>query len=322
MNMIQYWKGCHSKGIDVIMSGSTPLTQGLLCSLVKKKLKIPFIYNLQDVFPDSLVHAGLARKNSILWKIGRKIEDYTYKNADKIIGISQDIKENIMAKGVPESKIVIIYNWIDTQKVHPIQRYDNLLMKELGLEEECFYVVYAGNLGKAQNIGGIIDAAASLRKEKDIRFLIFGSGAEEEKLKKKINDLLLENIELYPLQPESRVAEVYSLGDVCIVSCKKGYGKNAFPSKAASIMATGTPIIASFDKESELCDLLEKNNAGIYTEPEDTISLVNAIKYLKEHKEEAGKMGINGRSLAEKTFEKKICTAAYVDVINNVLNNK
>ena len=120
-NMIQYWKGCHSKGTDVIMSGSTPPTQGLLCSLVKKKLKVPFIYNLQDVFPDSLVHAGLARKNSILWKIGRKIEDYTYKNADRIIVISQDIKQNIMAKGVPESKIVIIHNWIDTQEVHPVQ---------------------------------------------------------------------------------------------------------------------------------------------------------------------------------------------------------
>lgn len=92
-NMIQYWKGCHSKGTDVIMSGSTPPIQGLLCSLVKKKLGIPFIYNLHDVFPDSLVHAGLARKNSILCKIGRKIEDYTYKNADKIIVISQDIKK-------------------------------------------------------------------------------------------------------------------------------------------------------------------------------------------------------------------------------------
>ena len=113
-NMIQYWKGCHSKGIDIILSGSTPPTQGLLCSLVKKKLKVPFIYNLQDVFPDSLVHAGMARKNSILWKIGRKIEDYTYKNTDKIIVISQDIKENIMAKGVPESKIGIVHNWIDT----------------------------------------------------------------------------------------------------------------------------------------------------------------------------------------------------------------
>lgn len=300
VNIIQYVKGVKNKDSDIIISGSTPPTQGLLCSLVKKKLKVPFIYNLQDVFPDSLVHAGLARKNSILWKIGRKIEDYTYKNADKIIVISQDIKENIMAKGVPESQIGIIHNWIDTQKVHPVQKSDNLLMKELGLEEDGFYVLYAGNLGKAQNIGGIIDAAASLREETGIRFLIFGSGAEEEKLKKKINDLSLDNIEIYPLQPASRVAEVYSLGDVCIVSCKKGYGQNAFPSKAVSIMATGTAIIASFDRESKLCDLLEKNNAGIFAEPEDTTSLVDAIKYLEEHKEEAEKMGMNGRSLAER----------------------
>lgn len=129
------------------------------------------------------------------------MEDYTYKNEDKIIVISQDIKENIMAKGVPESKIVIIRNWIDTQKVRPVRQSENLLMKEFGLEEDCFYAIYAVNLGKAQNIEEIIDAAASLREETGIRFLIFGSGAEEEKLKKKINDLSIDNIEIYPLQP-------------------------------------------------------------------------------------------------------------------------
>lgn len=318
-NIIQYWKGIHAKDIDIIISGSTPPTQGLLCSFVKKKLGVPFIYNLQDVFPDSLVHAGLAKKNSILWKIGRKIEDYTYKNADKVIVISRDIKENIMEKGVPESKIVVIHNWIDTQKVKPVQKSDNLLMKEFGPKGDCFYVVYAGNLGKAQNVEGIIDAAANLRKENDIRFLIFGNGIEEEKLKKKINDLSLGNIEIYPLQPESRVAEVYSLGDVCIVSCRKGYGSNAFPSKAISIMATATPILASFDRESELCKILEEKGAGLCSEPENAEDLVDIIKHLKNHRKEAEHMGANGRRIAEEQFSKEVCTMKYVEAIKDLI---
>ena len=317
-NIVQYWKGTHTKNIDVIFGSSTPPTQGLLCSLVKKKLKVPFIYNLQDVFPDSLVHAGLTQKGSLLWKIGRKIENYTYEYADQIIVISEDIKKNIMEKGVPESKITVIRNWVDTDKVYPIEKKDNRLRKELQLKDDIFYVVYAGNLGKAQGVEILIDAANQLENEKNIEFLIFGNGVEEELLKNKITNLKLKNIIIYPLQPEARVAEVYSLGDVCIVSCRKGYGRNAFPSKTVSIMATATPIIASFDKESELCDLLEEYKAGIYSEPENADYLVDVIQYLKHHDDERKKMGINGRKLVEKQFSKEMCTEKYVVPLNNL----
>ena len=132
VNLAQYFKGVRVKNVDVVMGSSTPPTQGILCALVAKKLskkygkKVPFIYNLHDVFPDSLATTGLAGKGSFLYNIGTKIANYTYRNADAIIVISQDIKENIMAKGVPEDKIVIIPNWVDTDQVYPIDRKDNL----------------------------------------------------------------------------------------------------------------------------------------------------------------------------------------------------
>lgn len=94
-NIIQYHKGIRAKNIDVIFAGSTPPTQGLLCGLVKKKLtkknghEVPFVYNLQDVFPDSLVNAKMTTEGSFLWKLGRKIENYTYSSADIIIVISK-----------------------------------------------------------------------------------------------------------------------------------------------------------------------------------------------------------------------------------------
>ena len=111
VNLVQYQKGCRADDVDVIMAGSTPPTQGVLCGLVKKRLtkryghRVPFIYSLQDVFPDSLVTAGLAKKGGLLWKIGRKIEDYIYRSADAIIVISEEIKKNIMEKGVASVSI-------------------------------------------------------------------------------------------------------------------------------------------------------------------------------------------------------------------------
>lgn len=114
----QFCKGVFAKdarSCDLMFISSTPPIQGAMAALVKKCRRdhIPFIYNLQDIFPDSLVGTGLAKKDGLLWKIGRVIENFTYRNADKIIVISQDFKRNIMAKGVPEEKIEVIYNWVD-----------------------------------------------------------------------------------------------------------------------------------------------------------------------------------------------------------------
>lgn len=113
VSMLQFYYGVRAKDIDLIYVASTPPTQGALAALVKKFKHKPFVYNLQDIFPDSLVGTGLAKKGGLLWKIGRVIETFTYRNADKIIVISEDFKSNIMAKGVPEEKIVVVYNWVD-----------------------------------------------------------------------------------------------------------------------------------------------------------------------------------------------------------------
>ena len=114
-------KDAHS--CNVMFVASTPPIQGAMAAMVKKCRRdhIPFVYNLQDIFPDSLVGTGLAKKDGLLWKIGRRIENFTYRNADKIIVISQDFKRNIMAKGVPEEKIEVIYNWVDENAITPVK---------------------------------------------------------------------------------------------------------------------------------------------------------------------------------------------------------
>ncbi len=322
VHLRQYQCAIKEPDIDVISAGSTPPTQGMLCALVKRKLSkrygrnVPLIFALHDVFPDSLVNAGMTKKGSLVWKLGRKVEDYTYRNADKIIVISEDIKRNIIDKGVPEEKIQLIYNWIDTEAVHPVAWEDNALAKELELRREDFHVVYAGNLGKAQGVGVILDAAQQLKNRKDIKFLIFGNGAEEENIRTAIETEQLTNVELYPLQPAARVAEVYSLGDVCIVACKKGNGVNAFPSKTVSIMATATPVLASFDLESELCRLMERHHCGVCCAPEDGAQMKDAILRLAGDLPRVSEMGQNARILIENRFEKTNCTREYVRLIH------
>ena len=281
-NFRSYQIASKSKKIDLIVSNSTPPTQGMLSAAVAKKLskkykkKVPFVYNLQDIFPDSLVNSGLTHKGSFFWKIGKRIENYTYKNADKIIVISEGFKRNIMSKGVPENKIELISNWIDLDSVYPVCRNENRLINEFLIDPKKFLIVYAGNFGATQGADIILKAAEKLKNEADIQFVIFGGGAYFENAKKAAKKL--DNVFIHELLSADRVAEVYSLGDVALITCKPGTGNAGMPSKMWSIMACNTPIIASFDMGSDLEEILRNYGAGKCVEPGNVDALVDEIK--------------------------------------------
>lgn len=284
---------------------------------------------LQDIFPDSLVGTGLAKKGGILWKIGRVIENFTYRNADKIIVISEDFKRNIMAKGVPEEKIEVIYNWVDENAVVPVAKGENPLYEEFGISRERFTVVYAGNLGNAQNIGIIMDAARALKGNEGIQFVIFGKGGLEDEIKQAREQEHLENLMILPLQPFERVSQVYGLGDVCIVACKPGLGGAAMPSKTWSIMSSGRAVLANFD-EGELKNILEgcydndndNDNkvgaCGVFTKAGDLEGFVSAIERLSQNPALCAQMGRNGREFILRNLTKEVGTRKYVEVIKSV----
>ncbi len=304
---------------DLIFTGSTPPIKGAMVALVKKIRGIKFVYNLHDIFPDSLVGSGLAKKGGILWKIGRVIEIFTYRNADKIIVISEDFKHNIMAKGVPEDKIVVVYNWVDSERIKPVAIEENLLFEEFDISREDFNVVYAGNLGNAQNVMLLIDAAKKLKEESGIKFIIFGSGGIEQELKDAVIANELNNVKLLPLQPMERVPFVYGVGSVCVVACKEGLGGSAMPSKTWTIMSCGKAVLANFD-EGELKHIVEDNECGVFTKAGDVDGFANAIKELKNNIEKCDNMGKNGRKFLRENLNKDICTQKYVDVIKSFEN--
>lgn len=315
-----YTTAIKQRNIDIIVAGSTPPTQGLVCSMVAKRLskkykkKVPFVYNLQDIFPDSLVNVGMTQKGSIFWKIGRKIEDYTYRSADKIIAISEGFKRNIMAKGVPEEKIEVISNWIDLDSVHPVSRKNNKLIKEFPIDPEKYLVVYAGNFGAAQGADIILKAAEKLKNESNIQFVIFGGGAYFGEAQKAAERL--ENVFIHELMPADRISEVYSLGDVALITCKPGTGNAGMPSKTWSIMACNTPIIASFDTYSDLADVIRDSGAGMCVEPGDIDALIKAVKEMyRMSRGKVAKYRDNTREYVRNNASKEVCVKRYVETI-------
>lgn len=260
----------------------------------------------------------MTEKGSILWKIGRKIEDCTYRNADKIIVISDKFKQNLLEKGVPTNKIVVVSNWINLDQVKHIERSQNDLYKELGLANEDNVVVYAGNCGISQGVDIIIEAAMILP---NIKFVVFGGGSEFDSIKKTVFENGLSNVIVRELLPLDRVSEVYSLGNLAIITCKKGVGTSGLPSKTWSIMACNTPIIASYDLDSDLAKLINKANAGVCVEPENVEALASAIEsfFSMNMLLKAEDNIRNLRAYVENNASKDACVKKYIEVIEQLV---
>lgn len=312
LNMAFIWKGLRTEA-DVIFVQSTPPTQGMMAGILGMIKHIPVVYNLQDIFPESLVNARMTKKGSMLWKIGRMVEDFSYRHAEKIIVISEDFRRNIMAKGVPEEKIVVVPNWADVSSIYPVAREDNVLIKRYHLPPEKFYITYCGNVGHTQNIDLLLETAKELRTElKNLSFVIIGDGADRERIQKRVLDERIDNVILLPFQSYEDIAYVFSLGDVGLIISKPGTGSNSVPSKTWNIMAAGKPVLASFDLDSELCRLIDAVGCGICADDFTVDALCSAIKKLIDKEQMLAEMGKKGFDYLSQNMDRDKAVAQYI----------
>ena len=314
----QFFKALFTRKFDIVLLGSTPPFQGAIGAALKIIRNKRFVYGIQDIFPDSLVSTGITKKGSLIWKIGRVIENFTYKYADKIIVISEDFKKNIMAKGVPEDKIVVVYNWVDQNAVIDIPRDKNKLFDKYQLERSKFYIEYSGNIGLTQNMDMLLEVMKELKTtHPDIGLVLVGEGAYKAQVEEIVKRDNLTNVTMIPFQPYEDISYVFSLGDAGLVISKPGVGANSVPSKTWSIMSASRPVLANFD-ENELKDILAGNECGIFTKAGDKEAFKKSIIKLYDNRELCKKYGTNGRQFVMDNLTREVGTQKYVDVIKEV----
>lgn len=314
----QFFKALFTRKFDIVLLGSTPPFQGAIGAALKIIRNKRFVYGIQDIFPDSLVSTGITKKGSLIWKIGRIIENFTYKYADKIIVISEDFKKNIMAKGVPEDKIVVVYNWVDQNAVIDIPRDKNKLFDKYQLDRSKFYIEYSGNIGLTQNMDMLLEVMKELKTtHPDIGLVLVGEGAYKAQVEEIVKRDNLTNVTMIPFQPYEDISYVFSLGDAGLVISKPGVGANSVPSKTWSIMSASRPVLANFD-ENELKDILAGNECGIFTKAGNKEAFKKSIIKLYENRELCKKYGTNGRQFVMDNLTREVGTQKYVDVIKEV----
>lgn len=246
----------------------------------KHILKCPLIYNEQDIFPENAYFAGILSESSMVYKVAHALQKYAYKNATALSTISDDMKSTIVTRyGISEDKVQVIYNWGHEElKAHSEE--ENTFLKKYPKRLGEFRVVYAGNLGKMQNVELVLEAAAIMKDEKDISFYIVGGGVNEEQLKAFAKEKELPNVTFVGMQPPEEVADLYSAADVNVIPLQKGLVYAALPSKTADCLIAGKPIITCVDEDSKFAELANHygiSNAGT-NQPDQLSRMILRVK--------------------------------------------
>lgn len=309
---IRYIRACKkyiTSDFDAVFIQSTPAGGYAVKTVRSKNAHAIVTYNVQDIFPYNAYYTGKLKKNSIPFKILSSIQRYGYTHSDHVITISEDMKETLVSDGVNEDKIEVIYNWSYQDEVyedidlHPVEHIFN---------KNYFNVVYAGNIGMMQNVDLLIETAAFMKDHKDIWFHIIGDGLYKEKLVKKSEALSITNISFWPLQVPELAPAIYLSADVNVIPLAKNIYKTALPSKTATCLACGKPIVFAIGRESKFGQKIESETSCIVIDSDGVAELAKSLNQLKNITPSN-----NIEIFYKKYFVKSVNSKAYAKIISH-----
>ncbi len=307
--------GTRKTGNPDIVIGTSPQFFVVIAAYIISKIKrVPFVFELRDFWPESIVQLGLLRNRFII-KLLETIELFLYRKAAHIVGVVDSFKSVLQKRGIPEQKISIIKNGVDLRLFR--NRADQEILKQKCQLKGKFVVGYIGTHGLAHALDKVLETARILKEEPDIHFLFVGDGAKKEELIQKSRQLKLHNVTFKEKATKKEVVDYYTLSDALLVSLRKiDLFLNALPSKLFEIMAMQKPILLSVDGEARR--LVEKINSGVFVEPENVQDLADKILYLKANKEQCVQMGINGRKYVTTHFNRDLLADDYLQILQKI----
>jgi len=279
--------------VNVVLAPSPPLTIGVAAWLIARIKRAPFIYNVQELYPDTAVSLG-ALGEGFLLDLLRRMEKFVYNRSFAITTIASGMARLIGGRTADPGKVKLIPNFVDTSFMVPRPR-ENAFSREYGLDAH-FTVVYAGNMGPAQGLETLIEAAEMTSDDERVLFVLVGSGTARESLELSVRSRRIDNVILVPQQPYERVPDIYGASDLCVVPLAQGLVAEAVPSKVYRIMAAERRILAITNQESDLADIVRDSGAGIVVEPGNPAALATAIRKAIESPDPAA--GSRGRHYA------------------------
>jgi colanic acid biosynthesis glycosyl transferase WcaI len=304
--------------VDLVYAMSTPPLLSGFCAMLSGALRHrPYVYNLQDVYPDIAVALGPLRKGMATRAVAL-VESRLRKSARVVTVLAEDMRERVLAADPGLRNIEIIPNWIDTRVVRPVAPEQNLFRKEQGLDGK-FVVLYSGNLGRAHGAEMLPAVAEGLVDLRDVVLLIVGDGPARRTVEEDVARRGLRNVRFLPYQLKARLAESLSSADVSLVLQRESMTGLVVPSKLYGILASGRPAVAAVPPDCEVARVLTAHDVGVVVPPEDPARVADAVRKLYVDPAKGRQMGLRARSLAEERFDRRVITRGYIDLFERSL---
>lgn len=305
---------------DVIIATSPQLLVGLSGWWLAFIKRVPLVFEVRDLWPESLTAVGVGSEKSLLNRCLLAIAKFLYRQSDHMVVVTPAFKKYLIQhRDVAAEKISIVENGVETALFCPQSSHANAMpRKELDVEGK-FVVCYIGTMGMAHGLETLLSAASQLQTERpDVLFLLVGEGADKARIHTLAESLGLSNIRFLSQQAREKIPALISASDACLVLLKKSeIFKTVIPTKMLEFMACARPVILGVDGEARR--IVEAAGAGIVIEPENASALADAIKQLAANREFGDRLGRQGREYIVRNFSRGQTAEDYIRVLEDVL---
>jgi colanic acid biosynthesis glycosyl transferase WcaI len=312
--------GLFEKKIDIILSPSPPLTLGYVNIILGKLKGAKVIYNVQEIYPDLLISEGGLKSKPIIF-ILKWLEKFVYNHSDKVTTIDKVFCKTIVNRFKDKSKLHIIPNFVDTSIYKPSSSILEIDPKYFP-HTSSLKLMYAGNIGLAQDWGQLVKTAIELKEEK-VEFFIIGEGVMKSFLEDEIKTHDINNIHLIPYQPRETMSSLIDYSDIQFIFMSPQTEGHGFPSKVYTIMACAKPMLVCSGLDTPIMEFLKNKNCAYLIEESDVNLKSNKIiEFLKSiRREELIEMGKNGLNEIKLNYSKEIVTDMYINLVSKLLTH-
>ena len=302
---------------DILLLRTPPLQLGLTGFLAAKLRRVRVVLSVQDIHPDLSIESGILRNRAAI-RFAQGLERWVYGISERIVVIGDGFLKNLLDKGVPREKMTMIPNWVDTDFLKPFPK-DNPISRKYGLHDK-FVVMYSGTISISSDraLEHVLEAAATLRDNKDVVFVIVGEGLKRAELQKRAGALGTDNVQFLPFQPYGDLPHLLASSDVLLVPLDKEKSQVSVPSKLYNFLAAGRPVLGLAPPDSEVAALIRANRCGEVVPPDDIAGIRGMVLRMKGDPDARREMASNARRYVADNFSRKMIMDRYEALLATV----
>jgi colanic acid biosynthesis glycosyl transferase WcaI len=297
---------------DVVVALTDPPIVGAVGLLAARRHRAPFVQVYMDVYPDVAEAVGKIGRPWVA-RLWRRWNRRLRRGADRIVVVGRDMARKLERQEVPAERIAFLPNWAEDVAASPEEVREARRAHGWG---ERFVIMHAGNAGLAQGLDVVVDAAAGLRDQGHVLFVVLGDGAARAGLERRVDELGLPNVQFLPHLPKDRAASLVAAADAHLISLVPGMWGSAVPSKLYGILAAGKPFVAAVDQGSEVALVAEEHGCGVRVDSGDAEALAAAVRSMADRPDP--EMGDRGRQAFAAQYTRERCTSAYRELLKDV----